>query len=359
MWQKIKQIANWSSWLANWGSIASIISLFVGIYLGRYFERQPGLTFQVLSKANVLDINENVPNLKVLYNEEDIIQRKQQLSIIVLNIKNTGQTDIHKTHFDDDNPVGIKVIGGSLASLPDIIDASDDRLYKQVLPSVVPGAARPTDSLTFNPMMLDRGEFFSLKLLVIHDSGVSVEVRPVGKISGIKDLTLITDTSKSEEPDYKKAFYGSYEVQVMRFFGYSTIMILVIALIATIGEFVGKRVAYQRRKLLVAGIRRNLQEPSAGWETVFNVYLRHGSEGLRYAIRMSKSNGIADRYRRLKATMSPKEWASMQSVMQLPDPDHPLTDTEREYAVQLLLRSVKGKKEAGMLGDKMDDTPDE
>lgn len=208
------------------GAAIGIIGIGFGIYESRR-DRSPQLEFDILSNTPVLTTAEDVPELKILYEDLDIRQREQLLSVVEVRVLNSGESDIHKGHYDPSVPVGVQVQSGLILD-PRIVGASSDYLREQASIRLVGPV-----SLDFDPVILEVGEFFVVKFLVLHSikkSDDRVAVLPRGKVAGVKHLTTKKSYAADNSPGlFSVAFAGPVASQAVRLVVYPVGLILVMA----------------------------------------------------------------------------------------------------------------------------------
>src|SRR5689334_6871850 len=86
-----------------WSFLGFVLAACFGglaTYTEFFKSRSAQLEYDLLSNTPVLTTREDVPALKILYENLDIRQTKQMLSVVSLRIRNTGEADILNGHYD-------------------------------------------------------------------------------------------------------------------------------------------------------------------------------------------------------------------------------------------------------------------
>lgn len=261
-----------------WSFLGFVLAACFGalaIYTEFFRTRAPRLEYELLSNTPVLTTREDVPALKILYQNIDIRQSRQALTVVSLRVRNTGEADILNGHYDAREPLGVVVASGTVLE-PRIVDASSEYLRRNAGYTQTGNAA-----LTFAAVIMEPGEFFTVKFLVLHEDGRSVEIRPRGKVAGLKEITVADLSTPTQSPPlFSTAFNGTLGVQLVRFAGYAAGSL--IGLFASIGTAVWLTglVSSRRRKGQLARFRQEYNKPlPPDAERLFRKYLSDG-EGM-------------------------------------------------------------------------------
>jgi hypothetical protein len=233
--------------------------------------QKPVVQMDVLSDAAVLSVQEPLTDLQVVYEGTDIRKTKQTLRVIVFKVSNTG-TDVLRGYYDESVPFGFKVDTGTLLRA-EVLDSSNQYLRNELHVAL----ASPNRG-TLTPVILESGEWFTIKTLVIHPEEARPVLRASGKIAGVREIQVHPPESTAPEPSYwRKAFGGGLLVQLGRgpvyFLGIIIVLIAVIAPIVGVSSWFAKR----RRKRHVGEFKALYQErllPS--FEHVFDAYVENG-----------------------------------------------------------------------------------
>jgi len=175
---------NWS----KWGTWATIVAFGIATILWWYqtysYNKSPKLTYQIFSNEEILTIKEDIPDLKVLYQEKNIKENNQNISVVTFRVSNNGNESILTNLYDPNKKFGFKIINGKLLYKPTITQSSDIGYYSEVIKEM-------KDSIVeMEKVIFDEDEFFDLKCLIIHDKDKKPNIAPIGKIAGIKSIEV-------------------------------------------------------------------------------------------------------------------------------------------------------------------------
>ncbi len=175
-------------------AILAVVGFGLTIYQTWFNEKHPAIVYEIVSNSKVLDVYTPVSKLDILYDGESLKNSNLELHLVVLEIKNTGATDITKKDFDEAEPFGLMVTRGRLLDAPSM-SASSVYLERNVKIS----RTNP-NHVQISPFLFDAGEWIKLQLLIAAPTGAAVDISPIGKISGISKIDLFVDMDqKSEE----------------------------------------------------------------------------------------------------------------------------------------------------------------
>lgn len=274
-------------WLLS-SRVTAVVGLFgvaFAIYTAFYYERKPELSISVDSISKVFDLHKPIGGLEVSYGGENLRSSKKNLWVLTATIKNVGNAEIRRGDYDERAPIGVEVSGASVAERP-TLKANSEYLTSNL--SVVVTGSR----LLFSPVILEPGESFEVTALLLGSEASQPTVASVGKVAGIKTISITTPESSSPERNVWAITVGGVPIWVQPLRGviYSIATILalvllvpmVVALFAPINKFNGKLVKKSRYKRLFK------YKPADGLdkETQFAVerYLEKGEEGLGLAV---------------------------------------------------------------------------
>jgi len=180
------------------GIFFAITGIPLSIYLTVYYEKLPRLKYEVLSVAPVLDIKEEIGKLDILYDGKSIKKTENTLTIITAKIENDGNASILLNYFDKKVPVGIRVSEGTIIESVEILEASNAYLKENIQ------IATKGSKMIFSEFILDAGDFFTVKILVLHNKSVTTSIESFGKIATIKEIRVTSLDSERK----RKTFLG-------------------------------------------------------------------------------------------------------------------------------------------------------
>ena len=208
---------------AKWAYGAFV--LILTIYAGFFYERRPDLVFEIISNSNVLDVRESLSKLAIIYDGRSLKAQNQNLYLLTVRIANRGTADILKNHFDDSEPLGFQISTGAILEPPSIVA---DEYLKRNTKALVKDAR----TVTFSPVILNSGDYFDVKTLLLVTGTEPPLVLPLGKIAGVRAIRvteLFRDSTNRRYID--EAFGGRMLVQLGRLGGYlvaSLILLIVL-----------------------------------------------------------------------------------------------------------------------------------
>lgn len=271
----------------GWSFLGFVLAAIFGLlslYTEFWKEASPRLEFELLSNAPVLDVREKLPDLEVLYQSQDIAKSGKTLSVLLVRAVNRGSADILSSYYDSKAPVGLDIKGGALIRA-DLSDSSNAYLRT---------AARVTAKesiITFEPVILERDEWFLVKALVLHNVGSQPIVAAHGKVAGQRKIPVVPPTAASEKEGFwSRSLSGDIWTQLIRapayFVGFILVIVGVVAPSAAISDVVTRR----RRKRLVERFKeRTKVSLTESDEFIFEGFMRVGAQ---YVQRLT--NSVAD-----------------------------------------------------------------
>jgi hypothetical protein len=157
----------------------------VAIYTAFFMDRNPHLRFTLNSLLGVYSIREEIDKLEIIYDGMNIREQNQMLSVMSFTVMNTGRQHITTMMYDYRSLLGFKLDGGSILKA-EIIDATKSYLLKNISISF-----SDKQTVNFWPIIIDSGESFTIKILILHGSSETPQITPLGKIAGVKEIELI------------------------------------------------------------------------------------------------------------------------------------------------------------------------
>jgi len=211
----------------SWSFFGFLLAVILGaltIYTEFIKKNAPDLGFELLSNANVLDVNESVGNLDILYKGNSLNRNNQSLRIVVLRVLNSGDQAILTAYYDPEDPIGFRVLNGQIVERPKLLEASN--LY---LREHLKFAQFSPQEVKFSRVILEPGDFFIVKVLLLHGDSEEPKVLPVGKIAGVKKITLTRQDKADKSSVWQVTFAGGPVVQAARAISYSFMFFVAFA----------------------------------------------------------------------------------------------------------------------------------
>lgn len=224
-------------------------------------EPETDLSIELVSAISVLDINKSVNDLNILFQGQDIEKSNLSLKILSIRFINTGETNILQSFYDSQDTLGLQVVTGRLIEAR-ITSTNSDYLSSSVNPRIINEHLLQIDKVIF-----ERGKYFTLELLVLHDKDQLPKVLHVGKIAGIDSIQIInTGDTEGSVSFISEVFSGGVLVQIVRFFvcivGLIIVLLVLLLLVAISDSWSGRKRnrITERRRQLIDGLLPNLEE---------------------------------------------------------------------------------------------------
>lgn len=252
--------------------LASIFGAFA-IYVEFYRNRNPDLRFELVTNASVVDVREELPKLEVRFDGAEITKENKALRVIVFRIANRGSGNVLMSNYDESVPLGFRVDGGEIIRA-DIPDATN-----KYLEQAVKIEKNMEGDYKLSPVILDSGDSFSIKLLVLHPRNTTPQVKVLGKIAGDPRIELVDlSVSNVSQGLWSQAFRGGFWTQLLRLLGYFlgfVVIILATAIPIGIGTSAISRQKRARRvKRFKAATKLELTNED---EFIFEGYTSNGT----------------------------------------------------------------------------------
>ena len=232
-----------------WSFIGVIFALVFGIlsvYSIFFQEKRTSLGFDVLSNTSVLDVREEIGKLEILYDGNDISKKDQSLRVITFRVINNGDKDILKGFYDDNAPLGFKVTNGEIIKF-EILDSSNEYLEENLNLKFVRDS-----EIEFSSVIIEVNEYFTVKVLVLHEKINLPDIIPKGKVAGVKRINVKELYKEQEgEPFFKRSLGGGFFVQVIRILVYFGGLIFFLILIIYLGDSISENFQRWKRRKVV------------------------------------------------------------------------------------------------------------
>jgi hypothetical protein len=271
-----------------WSFLGFLLAAIFGgfsIYTVYFMDTNPKIDFIYETNTNVFDIKENVKRLEVIYQGENIKLSNKSLSILRIKIINPSKVNILKTYFDSSDSLGFFFKNTEIVEKPEIVDASSEYLKHNLKYDI--------DSLgkiKFSPIILEGGEYFTLKLLVLHKQNVIPKLTPFGKIAGIKTLNVIETYNSTSDKDsfWSKLIQGSIWIHILRFIGYFITLIISILIIVIPSSLISDNISEGKRKRKIRNYKTKKKlEDTSERTLIYDWYLQRGQEHLNSIQKMT------------------------------------------------------------------------
>ena len=288
----------WRSLITYLGISVGLISGLLGI-IGYFKPSYPDLNYDVITNSRVFDIKEELGHLDILYNGSSIKQNNEVLSIIHLKVINSG-ANILNNYYDEKDHLGLEIIDGSIVESPELILASNDYLRENLTFEREANA-----KVIFPELIIERNEFFTIKLLVLHKENLTPKIIPIGKIAGVKKINVInsykTDVDNSILKLIKVALGGSVAIQAIRALVYFLISLTLIISTIFLGEKAGEFFRKRRRVKLAESYKLSITNRRQIKLKIINRYVKNGPDYIRRMQKLLENESrLNDAYHKLR-----------------------------------------------------------
>lgn len=272
--------------LSMYGFILAIAAL---IYSEFIKDISPKLVFEIKSITKILDVKEEIDNLRIYYGNEDIRSLKQTLSISILNLKNDSNQPILKEYFDEDSPLTIHFPKGKILKLHD--DEIKDQQGKRLILSA-------DNKILFPSMIINPQESISLKVLVLHSENDLITPHITGKVAHIRHIETIDLRTNDDNPFWKEVFKGSLLIQALRVFFYPLLSVIFLIIIFLPIIFIGTSISeYKRKKVILAFKSHYANSTSFDLKdrlhlNIFDLYKEYGTESLKMLKKLVENENL-------------------------------------------------------------------
>ena len=223
-------------------------------------EAKAGVTYEIIGSANVFDLHEPLKDLDISFGGRDIQEQNLNLRIMTVHVLNSGDVNILNDHYEQEADWGIQFVESEVITA-NLVGARSEHLWENVDPQPV-----GTDTVVFSKIVFDKGDFFTIEVLLLHPKGEEPNIASVGKISGIEQVTISTrPLAQQEVAFFGQIFPGSSLVHLVRTIIYliGSVLALLTLLLGLIGvsDLIEKiKVRSRKRFILKSKTIRQLSE---------------------------------------------------------------------------------------------------
>jgi hypothetical protein len=328
----------------SWSFLGFVLAIIFGsitVYSEFIKKNSPGISYELLSNANVLDVKETVGSLDILYKGNSLSHSGQSLKIMTLKVSNDGDQAILPNYYDPVDLIGFKVIGGSIVDGPRLLDASSSYLRDHLRVQYA------QERVAFSPVILEPGEFFVIKVLVLHRNSDAPKLVPVGKVAGVRNISL----TQQFQVDSKRSlleitFGGSVWVQIVRTLVYFLGGLIFVVALFAVGAALSERLGKRKRRDVVRIFREynalNLTEAA---EVLFDIFVEEDFYGLKAAKGLVKNQDrLVAAYAAVNSEQDPEQ---LKKLASLPLNARRRAREDRSIYRRLVAANVIKEEEAG------------
>lgn len=209
------------------GIAAAIVTIYAFLQ-----EKKVDLRYEIIANTNVLDFNADISKLEVAYDSTNLKKTGENLRIYTVKVVNNGGENIIKEFYDENEPVGIKISSGKIIEQPEIIQSSNPYLSRNVK-----FTSNQDKKIIFSNVIIEPGEYFILKLLVLHKKNKIPRIISFGKIAGQQKIEVVNAVDVKEEMTFfKRVYFGDFWTQLLRLISYFVVGLIIIIIIIVISD---------------------------------------------------------------------------------------------------------------------------
>lgn len=258
-----------------WSFLGFLLASIFGsitIYTEFFRVNTPSVVVEVINDANVLDVKEDINELKVFYGDVDIKSLNQTLSVLFLRVRNDGGAPILNGYYDKNYPFNIRLKEGKFLKVEQL-NATNKYLKSAAQPEI-----SSDKSIALPEVIMEPTENYTIKILALHSADSNIKIEVLGKIAGTKEIKL--KALNAEEPElsfWDSVFIGDIFVQLARlpiyFFGFIFSLALTFGPIAFASDAISKR---KRKKVVAQYKEYDKSDPEKYHEVIFSTYMDDG-----------------------------------------------------------------------------------
>jgi len=177
-----------------WSFLGVIIT--VAFFIITEYNNRFNLELKINDDVKLVEVREQIPDLNIFYKEKELINSNQEIRIITLTLKNSGQ-DIIQAYYDNNQPFGLTFESSSILGF-NILDSNSDYLKQNLLPRI-----ESVDKLYFSKVIFERNKYIMLKVYLLQPKGISqTKISLLGKIAGIDKVPITYPGSSLDNNEF-------------------------------------------------------------------------------------------------------------------------------------------------------------
>ena len=307
----------------------TIISLLgAGVTIFAFLqEKKVELRYEIISNTNVLDFNEEIGKLEVIYDSTNLKKSQENLRIYTVKIINNGHQNLLKEFYDENDPLGLQLSSGRIIEQPEIIQVSNDYLKRNVKTKFY-----DDKKINFSQVILESGEYYVIKLLVLHKTNLIPEIMSYGKIAGQTNIQVVNAIDIKEKLSFwEKVYYGNIWVQLLRLVSYFIGSILIIVGLVYLSIFITEKRNTKRKKKNIAEFKSlETYQYSKMDAAIFDRYKSDGAYVFKDIQTLIKDEN------RLNRIYLSKQWRTSQKK-KYKDDDYCIKFKDEEYIIPKMI----------------------
>lgn len=275
-------------------------------------EKNVDLRYEIIANTNVLDFNAEISKLEVTYDSTNLKQTKENLRIFTIKVINNGNQNILKEYYDENDPLGLKLSTGKIIEQPEIIQVSNDYLQRNVKIENY-----KYDNINFSQVILESGEYFIIKLLVLHKIDSIPQIISYGKIAGQTKIEVVNAIdAKKELTFWQSVYFGNIWVQLLRLISYFVIVVLAIILVVIISDKIDDVKEKKRKKKTITEFKSlKTYQYTRMDDAIFDRYEKNGARPFKQMRSLLEDEKkLNEIYKELSEQLKSKEYRRYRRV---------------------------------------------
>jgi hypothetical protein len=161
-----------------WSFLGFLLASIFGsitIYTEFFRVNTPSVVVEVINDANVLDVKEDINELKVFYGDVDIKSLNQTLSVLFLRVRNDGGAPILNGYYDKNYPFNITLKEGKFLKVEQL-NATNKYLKSAAQPKI-----SSDKNIALPEVIMEPAESYTIKILALHSADSNILTRTVAQ----------------------------------------------------------------------------------------------------------------------------------------------------------------------------------
>jgi hypothetical protein len=266
----------------GWGFVGAVLAILFGIpaIQAWWFPSRPMVVCEIGNEANVLDIHQSLKDLSITFKGENIQEKNLNLKIVSVRIDNRGDLDILQNHYDERLPFALSVQDGK------IIEARLAQASSEYLNSNVNPVLQTNNTVSLQKVILERGKFYVVEMLILHPKENSPKIHLLGKIAGIERLDVVRPPLQSKSGGFlNTTFGGNWITQITRvvcYFVLGIALLVALIFIASRPEHIRTKARNRREKQTRDWVNEKARGDSSPYlDVILAAYNERGIGGVR------------------------------------------------------------------------------
>jgi hypothetical protein len=285
LYANLKTLDTKFSW-SFMGFLIGILGIGYAIYIDQFKEEKPKVIFDILSNTQVLSVKENLNKLDIIYDNQNLKEKKENLILLTIRVSNEGNEDIRESDYYSKAPFGFKINNGKIAETPTIIDASS-----RILKNNLTLSYDSINNIKLNKVPFNKDQYFTVKVLTICKENVLPSIIPTGNITGINEVFPVRNSFKNgqkQELSFLESLtFGSLGMHIARFFFYLFSMSAGGLLIGIPMSKISTILENKKRKKKIEKFRDKTKiKLSENIDLLFDIYKDEGEFRIKWLNRM-------------------------------------------------------------------------